>query len=120
MTRRTIKYLTGKSSNLNARSRFNILVNLIVAVSFFITAGSGLYFLFLPEGHGRSIPGTVFLFPHATWKLIHTWGGVILILAAVAHFIIHWKWVTKVTRNIFMHLYQLRPFPKETPMAIRQ
>jgi hypothetical protein len=120
MARRTIKYLTGKSSNLNSRSRFNILVNLIVAVSFFITAGSGLYFLFLPEAHGRSLPGTAFLFSQSTWKLMHTWGGVILSLAAVAHFLIHWKWVKKVTRNIFTQLYQSRPFPKETPMTIRQ
>ena len=56
MTRRIIRHLTGKSTNLNARSRFNILINLLVALSFFATASSGLYFLFFPGGHGRAQP----------------------------------------------------------------
>ena len=36
--------------------------------------------------------------------MIHTWSGVTLIVAAVIHFAIHWRWVTKVTSNIFRSL----------------
>jgi hypothetical protein len=109
MTRRIIRHLTGKSANLNARSRFNIFINLLVALSFFVTASSGLYFLFFPGGHGRALPDPAILFPRAIWNFIHTWGGVVLILAAVVHFMIHWKWIVKVTNSLFSQFYQAVP-----------
>ncbi len=70
MTRRIFKFLMGKSTNLNARSRFNILINLLVALSFLATASSGLYFLFFPGGHGRGQPDPGMLFLRSTWDLI--------------------------------------------------
>jgi hypothetical protein len=29
--------------------------------------------------------------------LIHTWSGVALILAAMLHIVIHWRWIRNVT-----------------------
>lgn len=40
------------------------------------------------------------LFSRATWDLVHTWAGVVLIAAAVIHFAIHWRWITKVTTKM--------------------
>jgi hypothetical protein len=54
--------------------------------------------LFVPDGRGAADP--MLLFSRSTWDLIHTWAGVTLIAAAVVHFAIHWKWVTKVTRSL--------------------
>lgn len=98
MTRRTIKELTGQGIFLNWRSRFNLIINALAAVSFTIVAITGIYLLFTPSGRGAIDP--FILFSRTTWDLIHTWSGVVMILAAVEHFAIHWKWVVKVTRNM--------------------
>jgi hypothetical protein len=117
MARRIIKHRAGKSAKLNARSRFNILINLIVALSFLVTAASGLYFLLFSGGHGRTQLDPGILFPRSTWDFLHTWAGVVLILAAVVHFMIHWKWVAKVTKNIVLHTLQSLPWVGDQPLA---
>ncbi len=99
MARRTWKEWTGKAGPMNARGRWNLIVNLTIAVSFLLTALSGIYFLFFPSSGGAITP--MVIFSQSGWDLIHTWAGVTLIIAAVLHFAIHWKWVTKVTRNLF-------------------
>jgi hypothetical protein len=98
MTRRIWKELTGESSAMNARGRWNLILNSIVALSFLLTAASGVYFLFVPGGRWAADP--MLLFTRTTWDLIHTWSGVTLIAAAIIHFAIHWKWATKVTRKM--------------------
>jgi preprotein translocase subunit SecY len=98
MLRRTWKELTGQCGCMNARGRWNLILNAIVAASFVLTAVSGVYFLFIPAGRWAADP--MILFSRMTWDLIHTWAGVALISAAIIHFAIHWKWVTKVTRKM--------------------
>ncbi|OGN92813.1 MAG: hypothetical protein A2Y88_11175 [Chloroflexi bacterium RBG_13_48_10] len=99
MVRRVWNELTSKSKSMSANSRLNLSLNLIVAASFFLTAFSGVYFLFVPGG--RKTPDPMFLFSRTTWDLMHTWAGVILMIAALAHIAIHWKWITKVTEKMF-------------------
>jgi cytochrome b subunit of formate dehydrogenase len=98
MARRIWNELTGKCGCMNPRGRLNLTLNIAVAISFVLTALSGVYFLFVPGGRWAADP--MILFTRATWDLVHTWAGVVLIAAAVIHFVIHWKWVTKVTRNM--------------------
>ena len=98
MLRRTWKEWTGQCGCMNARGRWNLILNAIVALSFVLTALSGVYFLFVPGGRWSADP--MILFTRATWDLIHTWASVTLITAAILHFAIHWKWVTKVTRKM--------------------
>ena len=98
MIRRSIKELIGKCGCMNARGRWNLVLNAVVVISFILTALSGVYFLFFPGGRGVIDP--MILFTRTGWDLIHTWAGVIFISAAVIHFAIHWKWITKVTRNM--------------------
>ena len=43
--------------------------------------------------------------------MIHTWSGVAMIVAAVIHLAIHWRWVTNVTTRFFL---SLKPQPKLT------
>jgi hypothetical protein len=102
MVRRTIKQLTGGCGCMNSRGRINLAINAIVAISFLLTAVSGIYFLFVTGN--RWSPDPQFLFSRLTWDLIHTWSGVTLIAAAVMHFAIHWKWITKVTHKMFQNL----------------
>lgn len=111
MAKRLWKELTGKCSHMNNRSRINLLVNAAIGISFFLAAVSSLYFLFFPGGHGAASPAI--LFTRVSWDLIHTWSGVVMIVAALLHFVIHWKWVTKVTANIF-------PSSRKLPLAVEK
>jgi hypothetical protein len=112
MARRTWSELMGKSNGMNARGRWNLILNIIVAVSFTLTALSGIYFLFVPGGRGVTEPRI--LFSRTTWDLIHTWAGVALIVAAIIHFAIHWKWVAKVTRKM---VGMITPKPVNQPVT---
>lgn len=104
MARRLWQKACGDSCRIARGAWVNVAVDGVIALGFFSTAVSGLYFFFLPESGYRGgtnpawDPG--FLLSRPTWDLIHTWSGIALALAAVAHLYIHWRWVTKVTRKV--------------------
>jgi cytochrome b subunit of formate dehydrogenase len=108
-SRRSVSAMLAKGGSLSKGAKINIAINLVVAVSFLLCAVSGIYFLFGPSGGyqgGRNSgwdPG--FLFSRVTWDLIHTWSGVVLSVAAVVHFAIHWRWVKNVTLRFFLSLW---------------
>jgi preprotein translocase subunit SecY len=106
--RRIINKLTARGSRLSGGAIANLLIDMAVALSFLLTALSGVYFLFVPAGgfRGGRNPGweTAFIFSRSTWDAVHTWAGVALIIAAVIHLAIHWGWVTKVTRRVLASL----------------
>lgn len=99
MARRMMKSLTGQGARLNRYGYFNVAIDAAVAIGFLLVAVSGIYFLFVSNSSWATDPG--FIFSRTTWDLIHTWSGVTMIIAASIHFAIHWRWVTKVTRNVF-------------------
>jgi hypothetical protein len=101
MLRRLRNELTGKGMSMSKNGRLNLIINLIVAASFLFTAISGMYFFFVPPGHKTIDP--MFLFSRTTWDLLHTWAGVILMIAALVHIAIHWKWITKVSGKMVIH-----------------
>jgi hypothetical protein len=113
MSRRSVSALLAKNGSLSKGAKVNVAIDLLVAVSFLLCAVSGVYFLFAPSGgfQGGTNPGwdPGFLLSRTTWDLIHTWSGVVLSIAAVVHFAIHWRWVKNVTARFFL---SLRPYPK--------
>jgi Domain of unknown function (DUF4405) len=114
MTRRTANAVLSKGSSLSNGAKLNVAIDALVALSFFVTAVSGLYFLLVPtggfEGGRNAGQAVVILFNNTTWDLIHTWAGVIMIGAVIVHLWIHWRWVTNVTSRFFLSLWQQ---PKE-------
>ncbi len=108
MVGRVAKELTGQGARMNARGRFNVALDALVGISFLLAAVSGVYLLFVPGGSRGVNATTAFLFANTTWDLIHTWSGVVMIIAAVIHFAIHWRWVINVTKKVFVSLW-LRP-----------
>lgn len=104
MTRRVMTSLRTGSSSLSKGARINVIVDVIIAISFVITAISGLYFLFTPAGGVNTNTATTFLFNRVTWDVIHTWSSVALIATALVHFYIHWGWIRKVTVRFFLSL----------------
>ena len=118
MSKRTVKALLSRETKLAKGPRLNVAINVLVAVSFLLTAVSGIYFLFAPSGgfQGGSNPGwdPMFLFSRTTWDLIHTWAGVVFIGAAVVHFWIHWRWIKTMTQQFFLSLLP-QPDLREAP-----
>lgn len=106
MARHVAKELMGHYPAMNRKTRFNLLLNSMVATSFLLTAVSGLYFFFVPEQAGRlASSAPLFLFSRSTWDLIHTWAGVVLIAAVVVHLAIHWRWIVNVTGKVCRSLW---------------
>jgi hypothetical protein len=88
-----------RSKQLSHKSRINIAVDLIVAIGFFMTAFSGIYFLLGPAGFpSRSFPQ--FIFNAQTWDLIHTWGFVAMASGAMVHIALHWNWIAIVSARL--------------------
>lgn len=118
--RRVKKALLHKGTLGSGSVKFNIVINALIGISFFICALSGAYFLLAPSGgfQGGSNPNwdPGILFSRTTWDLIHTWSGVLMSAAIVVHFAIHWRWVKQVTRALYRSLVQ-KPEPKRVPAA---
>lgn len=102
MFRRMMSGIRTRQGSMNPKARYNLILNLVVVVSFLLTAVSGIYFFLIP--HGSNV---LFVFDRTGWDLIHTWAGNVFIIAAVLHFAIHWRWVMRVTGSM---AYALRGF----------
>ncbi len=100
MIKRTIDVVRTRDSKMSQGAKINLAIDAIVGISFIITAISGLYFFFFPEGSRVFV-----LFNNATWDLVHTWSGVIMIIAILVHLAIHWHWITNVTSRFFSDLW---------------
>jgi hypothetical protein len=102
MGKRILGRLAGQPMKMSGGARINLVINAMIALGFVASALSGVYFLFQPAGLNGSIPSSaVFIFSRYTWDLIHTWSSIVMILAALAHIIIHWGWIAKVTKGFF-------------------
>ena len=119
MSGRMVSGMRPQDPKLSKGAKVNVAINLVIAISFLLCALSGIYFVFGPSGGfegGRNPnwdPG--FLFSRTTWDLIHTWSGVVVIVAAVLHFAIHWRWVKNVTARFFLSLL---PQPQTGPSQV--
>ena len=69
MVKRTFNELRGQRGTMNRFGRFNLWLNVVVAVSFVLTAVSGLYFLLVPGAAQRSAAADpMLLISRATWE----------------------------------------------------
>jgi hypothetical protein len=115
MTRRVWNKARGEGGRMARGAQINLAINGWIGLSFLVTAVSGLYFFLLPEGGYQAgqnpnwDPG--FLFSRPVWDMLHTWGGISLILAALLHIYIHWGWIVKVTQKMWQSIGQ-RPAPQ--------
>jgi hypothetical protein len=75
----------------------------LLSVSGVIAAATGIYFLFSPSGGyqgGRNpLYDAGFLVSRGTWTDIHTWSGVAMVVLALVHLVIHWRWLAEMTRR---------------------
>ena len=113
MARRIVNTIRTGESSLSHGARRNLLLDIVVALSFVICAASGFALLLVPGGNGAgSDPVRI------VWDIVHTWSGVALIGSAIIHFAIHWRWVKNVSLRLVASLVPVRDEPK--PMAQRR
>lgn len=98
MSNRIARELTGKAGRMNNRARANLVLNLVVAVTFVLAALSGVYFMFFPKH--ASVASPLIIFTPEGWDLVHTWSGVALIGSLLLHIVIHWKWIVNVAARL--------------------
>lgn len=123
MTRRAFAALKPEGSGLSRGGVINLIIDAVIALSFLVCALSGIYFIFGPasgfEGGRNALWDPGFLFNRTTWDLIHTWSGNVMIIAAVLHFAIHWRWVKNVTLRFFRSLLpQAQSGAQQTEVAL--
>ncbi|MGD8855308.1 MAG: DUF4405 domain-containing protein, partial [Chloroflexota bacterium] len=86
-----------KSRSISWQTRKNWLIDFAVFGGGVLAILSGIYFLYLPSGGyqgGRNpMYNVTVLFTRHSWGDIHTWGGLLMIVAVAVHFAIHWQWV---------------------------
>ncbi len=89
---------------LSKQTRQNWQINAFLFLSAILTFLSGIYFLYFPEGFkgGRNpLYNVTIIFNRTTWDLIHTWSGVAMIAIAIFHIMIHWKWISSMTKKVW-------------------
>lgn len=95
-TLRVVNVVFLKADRFGSRLAWNIILDVIIAASFLVCAVSGLFFFL-----GGKYSANPFLFSVLTWDLIHNWSGVVMVMAAILHFTLHWKWIVNVTSKFF-------------------
>jgi len=95
--KRTWQVIIGKRNGFGARLTNNIILDAVIAIGFLICAISSIVFLIYPDG-GQSTQ-TIFI-SRNSWDLLHTWSGVVMTIAAILHFSLHWKWVVNITEKL--------------------
>ena len=73
-------------------------------LTFLLSAISGAVIYFSPSGgyQGGRNPGldrNVLLLSHEAWKSIHNWSSLVMTLGVLGHLILHWNWITCMTRK---------------------
>jgi len=96
--KRTWQVILKKRKGFGKRLSYNIILDVVIGLSFLICAISGVYFLYFVESGPVS---NVILFNKITWDRIHTWSGVLMTITAILHIALHWNWIINITRKMF-------------------
>jgi hypothetical protein len=92
--KRIFRMISRKAERFGNRLFWTIVIDAIIAIGFFLSAFSGLYFFFAAKDANWLLLDT-------TWDMIHTWSSDIMIIAALIHIILHWDWIKNITAKIF-------------------
>jgi len=72
----------------------NYWLDVLIGIAFVASGMTGLVFL-LPTGPGATFLGLAY----ALWSDLHTWSSLALIAGVGAHLVLHWKWISYMTRR---------------------
>ena len=88
-------------------AKINYWVDIIIGIAFVMVAFSGLILFFAgPRGGYQGGRNPLYLRPilflsRNTWKELHNWSGILMMVGVLGHFILHWNWLVCMTGNLF-------------------
>ncbi len=86
------------------KTKSNLWLDITIFVAFLITSLTGfLFWLVLPEGQGSRM----YFFgglSKESWTTIHNWAGVVMLIGAMLHILLHWKWILNVGKRYLSKL----------------
>jgi hypothetical protein len=89
---------------MSKKAQLNYAVDLLIGVSFMLSALSGLILFFAPSGYqgGRNpyYLQSVLLLSTQTWNVLHTYSSIAMISGVGAHLVLHWEWMVCMTRKL--------------------
>lgn len=84
------------------KAKINYIVDFLMFLSFLVTAVTGLViFFFLPSGVKQGGYQEFLGIIKGTWSTVHDWAGIVMLVFVLIHFILHWKWIITMTKNLF-------------------
>jgi hypothetical protein len=97
-----------RTNTVSEQTRNNWLIDACLFLGAMLSSITGIYFLYLPVGGyqgGRNpMHGVTILFQRETWDDLHTWFGLLMIIAALVHIVVHWKWILNMARRVLREL----------------
>jgi hypothetical protein len=99
---------------MSRKARINYWVDILIGLAFAVAAVSGLVLLLAGSGGyqgGRNprYAREVLLLGRWVWKDLHDWSGIVMTAGVALHFVLHWSWLTCMTRNLFRGLRRAGP-----------
>lgn len=84
------------------KPKINYTIDLLTLISFLITAFSGLAIkFFMPSGVRQGRLQEFLGIQKGVWSEIHDWFGILFIVLAIIHLVLHWDWIVCMTKNVF-------------------
>lgn len=81
------------------------LVGLLILTGLVETISGFVLWFALPSGGGRkALELSYWGLTRQTWIDIHDWVAIALVAIVVIHLLLHWKWVCRMARNLFIQL----------------
>jgi preprotein translocase subunit SecY len=85
-----------------AKANYSVDLGLFLTGLFEVVSGFVLW-LILPKGGGkqRLVSDVSFLWARDTWITLHDWVGVAFLVLLIVHLALHWRWITRMTKELF-------------------
>ncbi|HAF62995.1 MAG TPA: hypothetical protein DCK95_11825 [Anaerolineaceae bacterium] len=97
------KYIQIWKKNVHFKNNLaliNIIDDGLIAVFFLACLVSGIILFVVPGGPGTAY-ALIFNISRGTWKDVHVWTGIGMLVGVIVHLVIHWGWVKKVSGKMF-------------------
>lgn len=105
---------------MSSKAKLNYAVDVVIGLSFVLSALSGLVLFFVPSGYqgGRNpyyLQTVLFLTTHA-WDELHTWSSIAMIAGTGAHLVLHWSWMVCLTVRLLEGLLSSKAKQEACPI----
>ncbi len=84
----------------------NFFVDVVIGITFLITAVSAVVFL-MPTGwidFSSSTTPTVLGLDFGVWKMLHKYSGIVILIGVVIHQLQHWNWIITMIKKMLPRL----------------